>query len=106
MAPKDGARPETEGQRINRIARLYTDRVKLTKFLAVSGVVKTAVRSGEYTEQQIVNGINDLAEERRPVTLDSLRIAMEGLPKSKRFATDTPRPGSGVWDRPVNGSDE
>jgi len=90
-APTSGAvlldvspRNETEGQRVNRIARIYTDRVKLTKFIAVGQVVKAALRTGEYTEDQISAGLLQLAADRRSVTKDSLRYAIEGGPTPAR----------------------
>ena len=71
---------ETEGQQVNRLARVYTSRVKMAKFIAVAGVVKTALRTGDYTEEQIATGLLRLAEERRGVTVETLRIAIEGMP--------------------------
>lgn len=70
----------SEGQRVNALARRYTDVVKLSPFLAVAGVVRTAVRSGDYTDEQIGAALDRLADpdHRRSVTANTLRIAIEG----------------------------
>jgi hypothetical protein len=76
--------PETEGQRVNRLARGYTDAVPLSNFPAVAGVVRKAVRAQRgdapaYTEEEIRDALAALAVDGRPVTADTLRIAIEGL---------------------------
>lgn len=78
-APK-AAGEETHGQRVNRIARLYTDKVKLVDFHGVRQAVDAAFKSGDYSEQQITAAIQALTEKRDPVTRTSLRIAIEGQP--------------------------
>jgi hypothetical protein len=77
--------PPTEGQRVNRLARGYTDAVPLSNFPAVQGVVRKAVRARRgdapaYAEEEIRDGLARLAADSRPVTTDTLRIAIEGLP--------------------------
>lgn len=78
--------PETQNQRIDRLTKLYTDVVRFSKFQAVQGVVRLAVRSAEedgtptYTDEQIAEAMTRLASDRRNVTVDSLRIEIEGLP--------------------------
>jgi hypothetical protein len=103
-----GEKPETEGQRVNRLTRIYTDLIKLTSFHAVSGVVKAAVRAQvdgvrQYSDTQIADALRELAEERRTVTQNSLRIAMEGMPAQRQQMARpaAPAPGAGVWDRVV-----
>lgn len=77
---------ETEGQRINRLARVYADLVPLCAFLAVQGVVRKAVRATDdehrplYADAQIADGLRLLAKEKRALTAASLRIAIEGQP--------------------------
>jgi hypothetical protein len=104
------SRPESEGQLVNRLTRTYTDRVKLTAFHAVAGVVKAAVRARtdgvrEYSDTQITDGLRQLAEDRRTVTQNSLRIAIEGLPPPTR-RVEEPRAGSSVWDRIAQPNDQ
>lgn len=71
------ASTETEGQRVNRLARTYTGRVKLSNFNAVAGVVRKAVRAG-LLDDAITRGLAALAAEERAVTADTLRIAING----------------------------
>lgn len=77
---------ETQNQKINRLTKIYTDVVKLSKFEAIQGVVRKAVRSAEedgrptYTDDEIAEAMRRLAEDRRSVTTESLRIEIEGLP--------------------------
>lgn len=76
-------KPETEGQRVNRLARSYTDRVKLSNFPAVAGIVRKAVRAASddgfplYTDQQIEDALSSLREKGWKVTVDNLRGALE-----------------------------
>lgn len=77
-------KPETEGQRINRLARIYTDRMPLSKFEAVQAIVRAAIGTGDYTDDQIAAGLNQLADERRTVTKNTLRVAIEGHPPTRR----------------------
>lgn len=93
-APTQGAlidappHAETEGQRVNRLTRIYTDRVPLSKFVAVAGVVRAAVRAG-HTDEQITAGLGLIADEKRAVTIDTLRIAIEA-PTGPRRQRHTP----------------
>lgn len=89
--PKPEPGTETEGQRVNRLARIYTDRVSLCKFDAVAGVVRTAVRKG-VSDELLTRGLNTLADENRTVSLDTLRYAIYGPPKShfQQRAPDQP----------------
>lgn len=61
-----------------QITRAYTDRVPLSKFVAVMGIVKKALKAG-YAPERIKSALIDLADEGRPVTIDTLRIQMEGI---------------------------
>jgi len=83
--------PETEGQRINRLTTIYTDLVPLSAFGAVQGVVRKAVKSGLYDDATITRGLTGLADEGRPVTMDTLRIQMEGMGPLPKRPTKTDR---------------
>lgn len=80
---------ETEGQRINRLARVYADLVPLSAFLAVQGVVRKAVRAKDdhgsplYDDTQIADGLRLLAKDKRPLTATTLRVAIEGFPRQR-----------------------
>lgn len=93
-APK----PETENQRANRLARIYTSRVKLSNFNAVFGVVRAAARATTddgrplYTDQQITDALNKLADDGWSVSANTLRIAIEGPPRTA-FGASVPHQG-------------
>lgn len=80
---QDTAAPsESETQRAQRLTKVYTNKVPLSKFPAVMGIVKKALKAG-YSDQQITIALEGLADDGRPVTVDSLRIQMEGLPATR-----------------------
>jgi len=89
-------KPETEGQRGYRLAHTYTDRVTLCNYNAVAGVVKKAIRSRSddgtprYTDQQITDALSSLIETGWGVSTDTLRIALEGLPRQRTSSGHTP----------------
>jgi hypothetical protein len=89
-APPVAADAETEGQRVNRLAKTYTDRVPLSNFTAVTAVIRKAVRAGPYTDRQLADALTRLADDNRSVTADSLRIELEGRPL--RAVAGSPRP--------------
>lgn len=81
--PESEPAPETAGQRTNRIARTYTDRVPLSNFLAVRGVVAKALRAN-YDEAAVVAALAGLADDGRTVTTDTLRYQLEGFPAARQ----------------------
>ena len=93
-APSSPKEP-TQGQRVNTLAKRYTDIVKLAPFHGVRNVVETAVKTGEYTDEQIAAGLDHLAlpenRDRLAVTTNSLRIAMSAnrAPASGNRAVST-----------------
>lgn len=76
----NGEREPSEGQRVNAITRHYTDRVPLSKFPAIAGIVKRAVRAGLWSDEEIEQALERLAEEGRAVTVDTLRYELTGFP--------------------------
>lgn len=84
-------------QRVNALAKAYTDLVPLSTFIAVRQLVKRAINADKYTDEQISDGLLKLADEKRPVTANTLRIAMEGLPTAK---PSNAAPGSGQRNLP------
>lgn len=76
----DGEVERTEGQRVNDLAKTYTDRVPLSNFPAVAGVVRKAVRTGMWDDATIGAALERLAEEGRSVTTDALRYELSGFP--------------------------
>jgi hypothetical protein len=70
---------ETVGQKANRLTTVYTDLVPLSRFPAVAGIVRKALQAGK-TETEITDALARLGKEGRPVTVDTLRIEIDGLP--------------------------
>lgn len=80
---------ETEGQRVNRLTRTYTDAEGMHSFGAVQGVVRKAVKTGEFTDQEIIDALARLRADNRPVTIDTLRIELRGMTRSLSAARPT-----------------
>jgi hypothetical protein len=70
----------TEGQRVNALAKRYTDHVPLSNFPAVAGVIRKAVRVGMWPDDVIGAALDRLADEGRSVTTDALRYELTGFP--------------------------
>lgn len=70
----------TEGQRVNALAKRYTDQVPLSNFPAVAGVIRKAVRVGMWPDDVIGAALDRLAVEGRSVTTDALRYELTGFP--------------------------
>lgn len=69
---------ESDSRRAQRLTKTYTDVVPLSNFPAVMGIVKKAMRAG-YADEQITTALHGLARDGRPVTVDTLRIQLEGF---------------------------
>ncbi len=91
--PEPNPAEESAGQRVNRLARVYTDRVKLSNFNAIAGVVRKAVTAG-VSDRAITHGLNVLADDLRSVTVDSLRYAIHGVPPSQFRQQAGPKPST------------
>ena len=80
-APALRAAPETltVNQRSKTITDEYTSVVKLSRWPAINGIVSKAIKTGEWTDQAIREAIMRLAHEGRPVTVDSLRVELNGI---------------------------
>ena len=72
-------KPDTPNKIAQRLARTHYDRYPLVPFVAVMKLCKRALDSG-YTEPAIADALVKLGQERRAVTADSLRIALDGPP--------------------------
>ena len=81
LVNQDAATPPNATVIAQRLAKGYATKVPLSKFTAIMGICKKAL-AANYTEEQITIALDQLAEEGRPVTVDTLRIQMEGLPTS------------------------
>lgn len=78
--PVDSAKEANKAAQ--RLARIYTDRVKLSNFPAVMMVVKKA-RGAGYADAVIEAALERLATDGRSVTTDSLRYELDGFPGSR-----------------------
>lgn len=79
----DGSAAATLNERAQALARAYTDLVPLSKFPAIMVMAKKAIDAG-YPDQAIDAALRRLAAEGRPVTIDVLRVELEGLPTVRR----------------------
>jgi len=82
---KNAAPPnqETPGQRANRLARVYTDQVKISNFPAIAKIVRKAV-DADLTDEVIVTGLEKVIADGVSLTTESLRKAIYGQPKGIR----------------------
>lgn len=68
-------------KRAEPITRAYYDAMNgMCKWPAILGIVKKAISSGRYADESIRAALLRMAAEGRPVTVDSLRIELDGLP--------------------------
>jgi hypothetical protein len=74
-----GPPAETAGQRINRLARVYTDKVRMSNFNAVAGIVRKAVNDNQ-SDDVITTALLKLVGENRTLTTETLRRAIYGPP--------------------------
>ena len=88
---ENGREPLTPAGEINlraqALARMWTELVPLSKFPATLGICKRAIQAGK-TDPEIEAALRRMASEGRTLTIDSLRVELEGLPPS-RYAEPT-----------------
>lgn len=85
--PPSAAPPATDpvkdaNKAAQQLAKVYTDRVRLSNFPAVLGVVKKA-RRASYSDSAIAAALGRLADDGRSVTTDSLRYELDGMPAAR-----------------------
>lgn len=88
-------RPLTETQRSKRITDAYAKAEPLCRWPAINGIVLKFIRSGEFSDAEIRDGLLRLAAEGRPVTVDVLRVELRGLPPPR--VSLRPVPARGEW---------
>lgn len=69
----------TDTQRSKRITDAYAAAQPMCRWPAINGVVLKAIRTGRYSDREIHAALMRLAAEGRSVTVESLRIEIEGL---------------------------
>lgn len=76
------------------LAKTYCDREPLSKFPAVMQVAKRALTAG-YDTQRVQDALLRMADDKRAVTVDAMRVELEGPPRTRaapdRVATTTAR---------------
>lgn len=80
IAARDADREKNK--RAQRLTKVYTTAVPLSKFPAILKVVRRAIDAG-YDDERLETALSALAETERAVTVDALRIQLEALPKPK-----------------------
>lgn len=93
--PKEGGADAPSIRQAQEITKEYTDRVPLSKFVAIMAIVKRALE--HYEPERIRQALIELAEDGRPVTVDTLRIQMDGMGANRdkwRDSMDAIRKGS------------
>jgi hypothetical protein len=74
--------PETPSARANRLARVYTDEVRVSNFPAIAKIVRKAV-DADVADEAIIAGLKKLIAENRGLTTETLRVAIYGQPKEQ-----------------------
>lgn len=104
-ANADAPRPpaaQSVNQRAQRLAKSYTDRVPLSRFPAIMSIAKKAI-DAKYADDHIEQALLRLAAEGRSVTVETLRIELDGSPPPakarKRDADDRVRDGLALAQR-------
>jgi hypothetical protein len=73
---------ETDNQRANRLAKVYTDLQPMSRFPAIAGIVRKAI-AANHSDEEISAALTRLATEGRSVTVETLRVELEGMPPSR-----------------------
>lgn len=76
-------------QRSKRITDAYSRAEPMCKWPAVNGVVMKAIKAEKWSDDEIGAALLRLADEGRSVTVETLRIELNGLPPPKRSTTNS-----------------
>ena len=79
--------PEAASARANRLARVYTDQVKVSNFPAVAKIVRKAV-DAELADEVIIAGLKKVIADNQSLTTESLRVAIYGPPRGQSTTND------------------
>jgi hypothetical protein len=74
----------TETQRSKRLTDAYAEAEPMCKWVAVNGVVLSAIKSGRFADEEIRGALLRLADQGRSVTVDSLRTELQGFPPQQQ----------------------
>lgn len=67
-------------KRANALASAYMKVQPMAKHPAISGIAKKAINTGNYSDEEIHDALLRLAKDGRSVTVDTLRVEIEGFP--------------------------
>ena len=82
--------PETSSARANRLARVYTDQVKISNFPAIAKIVRKAV-DANVSDEAITAGLKKVIADNQSLTTESLRVAIYGPPKQQSVTEERAR---------------
>jgi hypothetical protein len=74
-------------QRSKRITDAYAAAEPMCKWPAVNAVIIRAIKAGKWSDDEIRDAVLRLAAEGRPVTVDTLRVELQGLPPAQRSSS-------------------
>lgn len=84
--PLDDIDGLTLTQRSKRITDAYAVAEPMCRWTAINGIVIKALKADKWVDSEIRDGLLRLAEEGRTVSVESLRVELQGLPPRKRDA--------------------
>lgn len=89
-APRSGARepPTTLTRRAKAITDAYAAAEPMCKWPAVNGIVIKALKADKWADSEIHDALLRLAKEGRPVTVETLRVELAGLPPNGSGRTE------------------
>lgn len=77
------ARQRSDNVRAQDLAKRYVELVPLSKFPGVLGIARQAIRAG-YNDDRIREALERVAKDGRPLTVDVLRVELDGVPPRAR----------------------
>ena len=88
--PQDSAGTLTITQRARRITDAYAAATPMCKWPAVNSIVIRAIKADKWDDDAIRDALLRHADDNRPVTIDSLRTELDGLPPPQRASAARP----------------
>lgn len=88
-ADVESAREPTVNERAQALARAYHEHEPMCRFPAILGIAKKAIQAGRHTDDAIHDALLRLAAEGRPVTVETLRTELDGIPPPNRRPPST-----------------
>jgi hypothetical protein len=86
----------TPQQRAKPMTDAFYEIQPMCKWTAVNGIVIHALKTGRYADDDVRAALLRLAAEGRPVTIETLRVELEGLPATRQGVNGNHIPGTGA----------